>query len=136
MRVIESNADAEFGNVNGGTVLANMKSGGNSLHGSVFGYLKNDRLDANSWSNDQNDIPKSDYTTAQYGGTLGGPFMKDKLFFFVDYEAMCYHSAGQTTSSVIPPAFRTGDLSGLLAPGSLGPSPQFDKACLEVRVFT
>jgi Carboxypeptidase regulatory-like domain len=123
IRVIESNANAEFGNVNGGTVLANMKSGGNNLHGSVFGYLKNDSLDANSWSNDQYAIPKSDYTTAQYGGTLGGPILRDKLFFFVDYEAMRYHSAGATTSSVIPAAFRTGDLSALLAPGALGPGP-------------
>jgi hypothetical protein len=58
IRVIESNANAEFGNVNGGTVLANMKSGGNTLHGSVFGFLKNDSLDANSWGNDQFAIPK------------------------------------------------------------------------------
>ena len=123
IRVIESNANAEFGNVNGGTVLANMKSGGNHLHGSAFGYLKNDRLDANSWSNDQNMIPKNDYTTAQYGGTLGGPMLRNKLFFFVDYEAMRYHSAGGTTSSVIPAAFRTGDLSALLTPGSLAPGP-------------
>ena len=123
IRVIESNANAEFGNVNGGTVLANMKSGGNTLHGSVFGYLKNDSLDANSWGNDQFAIPKSDYTTAQYGGTLGGPIVKDKVFFFVDYEAMRYHTAGGTTASVVPAAFRTGDLSALLTPGALGPGP-------------
>ncbi len=121
IRVIESNANAEFGNVNGGTVLANMKSGGNNLHGSVFSYLKNDNLDANSWGNDQNDIPKSKYTTNQFGGTLGGPILRDKLFFFIDYEAMRYHSAGGTTSSVMPPAFRTGDLSALLQPEPFGP---------------
>ena len=121
IRVIESNANAEFGNVNGGTVLANMKSGGNTLHGSAFWFLKNDNLDANSWSNDQNDIAKSVYTTSQYGGTLGGPILKDKLFFFMDYEALRYHTAGGTSSSVAPAAFRTGDLSALLAPGSLGP---------------
>jgi hypothetical protein len=121
IRVIESNANAEFGNVNGGTVLANMKSGGNNLHGSVFGYLKNDGLDANSWYNDQNAFQKGDYTTAQFGGTLGGPIRRDKLFFFVDYEGMRYHSAGQTGSSVIPAAFRTGDLSALLQPEPFGP---------------
>lgn len=120
IRVIESNANAEFGNVNGGTVMANMKSGGNALHGSVFGYLKNDNLDANSWSNDQNAIPKSDYTTAQFGGTLAGPIRRDKIFFFVDYEGMRYHSAGGTSSSVIPAAFRTGDLSALLQPEPFG----------------
>ncbi len=121
IRVIESNANAEFGNVNGGTVLANMKSGGNNLHGSVFGYLKNNNLDANSWSNDQYDVPKGEYTTAQFGGTLGGRILRDKLFFFVDYEGMRYHNAGQTTSSVLPAAFRTGDFSAILQPGAFGP---------------
>ena len=114
IRVIASNANAEFGNVNGGTVLAVMKSGSNSLHGSVFGFLKNDSLDANSWGNDYAGNPKGDYTTAQFGGTFGGPIIKDKLFFFVDYEGMRYHGAGLTTSSVAPLAFRTGDLSTLL----------------------
>ena len=122
IRVISSNANAEFGNVNGGTVLAVMKSGSNALHGSVFGFLKNYNLDANSWGNDDNVIPtpKNPYTTVQFGGTLGGPIVRDKLFFFVDYEGMRYHGAGETTSSVIPAAFRTGDLSALLVPGSLG----------------
>ncbi len=117
IRVIASNANAEFGNVNGGTVLAVMKSGSNSLHGSVFGFLKNYNLDANSWGNDNNVIPtpKNPYTTVQFGGTLGGPIIKDKLFFFMDYSAMRYHGAGETTSSVVPAAFRTGDLSSLLS---------------------
>jgi hypothetical protein len=57
VRVITSNANAEFGNVNGGTVLAVMKSGSNRLHGSVFGFLKNYKLDANSWGNDNNVTP-------------------------------------------------------------------------------
>jgi len=117
IRVIASNANAEFGNVNGGTVLAVMKSGSNALHGSVFGFLKNYNLDANSWGNDDNVIPtpKNPYTTVQFGGTFGGPIIKDKLFFFVDYEGMRYHGAGETTSSVVPAAFRTGDLSSLLS---------------------
>jgi Carboxypeptidase regulatory-like domain len=117
VRVIASNANAEFGNVNGGTVLAVMKSGSNSLHGSVFGFLKNYNLDANSWSNDNNVVPtpKNPYTTVQFGGTFGGPIIKDKLFFFVDYEGMRYHGAGETTSSVVPAAFRSGDLSSLLS---------------------
>jgi hypothetical protein len=117
IRVIASNANAEFGNVNGGTVLAVMKSGSNNLHGSVFGFLKNYNLDANSWGNDNNVVPtpKNPYTTVQFGGTFGGPILKDKLFFFVDYEGMRYHGAGETTSSVAPAAFRTGDLSSLIS---------------------
>lgn len=117
IRVISSNANAEFGNVNGGTVIAVMKSGSNQFHGSVFGFLKNYNLDANSWGNDNNvtPLPKTAYTTTQFGGTLGGPILKDKLFFFVDYEAMRYHGAGLTTMSLAPAAFRTGDLSALLS---------------------
>jgi len=117
IRVITSNANAEFGNVNGGTVIAVMKSGSNQLHGSAFGFLKNYKLDANSWANDNNVVvvPKNHYTTAQYGGTLGGAIIKDKLFFFVDYEGMRWHTAGTTNASVAPAAFRTGDLSSVLS---------------------
>jgi hypothetical protein len=116
IRVIAANPNAEFGNVNGGTILAVMKSGTNRFHGSVFGFLKNYNLDANSWSNDNNVIPtpKSKYTSTQFGGTFGGPIFKDNLFFFVDYEGFRSHSAGLTTASVVPAAFRTGDLSSLL----------------------
>ena len=117
IRVIGSNANAEFGNVNGGTVLAVMKSGSNQLHGSAFGFLKNYNLDANSWSNDRNTpaTPKNPYTQAQFGGTFGGPIIKDKLFFFIDYEGFRTHTSGFTTASLIPAAFRTGDLSSLLS---------------------
>ncbi len=119
IRVIASNANAEFGNVNGGTILAVMKSGSNQLHGSVFGFLKNYRLDANSWTNDQNTpvVPINPFTTTQFGGTFGGPILKDKLFFFIDYEGLRSHTAGETTASVLPAAFRTGDLSALQSVG-------------------
>ncbi|HTJ29619.1 MAG TPA: carboxypeptidase-like regulatory domain-containing protein, partial [Acidobacteriaceae bacterium] len=115
VRVIGSNPNAEFGNVNGGTVIAAMKSGTNQWHGSVFGYLKNYNLDANSWSNDNNIIPiaKNPYTQTQFGGTFGGPIIKDKLFFFVDYLGFRYHIGGQTSFSVATAAMRTGDFSNL-----------------------
>ena len=116
VRVIAANPNAEFGNVNGGTVIAAMKAGTNQWHGSAFGYLKNYKLDANSWSNDNNLIvtPKNPYTTTQFGGTFGGPIFKDKLFFFIDYLAYRYHIGGVTNASVATPAFRSGDLSSLL----------------------
>ena len=115
IRVISSNANAEFGNVNGGTILAVMKSGTNSWHGSIFAFLKNYNLDANSWSNDNNVVPtpKNPYTNTQFGGTFGGPIFHNKLFFFVDYLALRSHTGGETTASVAPAAFRTGDLSSL-----------------------
>lgn len=114
VRVIASNANAEFGNVNGGEVLMVMKSGSNRFHGSVFGFLQNDNLNANSWYNDANAGSKTKFTQAIFGGTFGGPIIKDKLFFFVDYEALREHSSGEQFASVAPAAFRTGDLSLLL----------------------
>jgi Carboxypeptidase regulatory-like domain len=116
IRVVASNANAEFGNVNGGTVLAVMKSGSNRLHGSLFAFLENYNLNANTWANDNNVIatPKNPFTQTLFGGTLGGPIIKDKLFFFVDYEALRLHTSGQTTSSQAPVAFLNGDFSKLL----------------------
>ena len=117
IRVIASNANAEFGNVNGGEVVMVMKSGSNGWHGSAFGFLSNDNLNANSWSNDHAGNPKNAYTQSTFGGTFGGPILKDKLFFFIDYEAFRYHLSGGGTASVVPAAFRTGDLSALSAQG-------------------
>ena len=116
IRVISSNANAEFGNVNGGDVVMVMKSGTNKWHGSAFGFLENYNLDANSWTNDHNAIatPKNPFTQTIFGGTFGGPIIKDKLFFFVDYEGYRWHQGGEATYSVAPAAFRTGDLSSLL----------------------
>jgi hypothetical protein len=111
IRVIASNANAEFGNVNGGEVVMVTKNGSDHFHGSAFGFLENDNLNANSWVNDLHQVPKAGYTQSIFGGTFGGPIFKDKLFFFTDYEAFRYHSSGESVFSVAPAAFRTGDLS-------------------------
>jgi hypothetical protein len=85
-----------------------MKSGSNKLHGSVFGFLESDKLDANSWTNNDNPIPtpKNPFTQTIFGGTIGGPIIKDKLFFFADYEGSRWHQGGSATFSVAPAAFR------------------------------
>ena len=120
VRVISANANAEFGNVNGGDVISVTKSGTNSLHGSVFGFLENINLNANSWGNNFAGIAKSatNYTQTIFGGTVGGPVIKDKLFFFADYQGFRRHDGGTASVSVAPAAFRgngTGiaDLSAL-----------------------
>jgi Carboxypeptidase regulatory-like domain/TonB dependent receptor len=115
LSVITSNADAEFGNVNGGDVDAVLKSGTNRFHGGAFGYLENDNLDANTWANNYSGVKKQPYTQTIFGGMLGGPIKKDKLFFFVDYEGIRYHQGGMQAASVIPEAMRNGDFSALLA---------------------
>jgi hypothetical protein len=62
IRVFASNANVEFGNVNGGDVVMVTKSGTNRLHGSAFGFLSNDNLNANSWQNDNQGVPKAGFS--------------------------------------------------------------------------
>lgn len=113
LTVITSNAPAEYGNVNGGDVIAVTKSGTNTFHGSAFAFLKNANLDANSWANNFSGTPKQPFTQTIFGGTIGGPVLKNRLFFFADYEGIRYHTGGTQVVSVIPAAWRTGNFSSL-----------------------
>ncbi len=63
-------------------------------------------------------LPKNDYTQSIFGGTFGGPILKNRLFFFVDYEGARYHKGGVASASVLTQAMRNGDFSALLAQGS------------------
>jgi hypothetical protein len=86
-RVDSSNFPAEFGTGTGGQISVVTKSGSNNFHGSVFEYLRRDGLDArNFFENISPNIPKSQLTLDQFGGSVGGPIIKDKLFFFGSYE--------------------------------------------------
>ncbi len=85
LTVITSNAGAEYGNVNGGDIIAVTKNGTNHLHGSAFGNLQNYNLNANSWANNFSGVAKQPFTQSIFGGTIGGPIKRDKLFFFADY---------------------------------------------------
>ncbi len=122
VRVVSANAPASFGNANGGAVISILKSGTNQFHGGVYGYLENYNLDANTWGNKHAFpiIPKNPFTQSLFGGTLGGPILKDKLFFFVDYEAARRHTGGLQSASVLTQAMRNGDFSTLLAQGNGG----------------
>ncbi len=135
VRVISANAPAQFGNANGGAVVSVLRSGTNQFHGSAYGYLENYNLDANSWGNKHqapteitnsdgtttlvpNPVAKNPYTQSIFGGTIGGPIIRNRLFFFADYEGTRRHTGGQQTASVLPAAFRKGDFSSLLTQSS------------------
>jgi len=117
MRVVTADPSTDQGNVNGAAVEMVLKSGSNHFHGSVYGYVQNYRFDANSYLNGQTTpvTPISPFTQSQFGGTLGGPVLRDKLFFFVDYLGARENSGGFQHASVIPDAMRSGDFSALLA---------------------
>lgn len=113
MRIITTNADAEYGDVNGGEMVMVTKGGTNHFHGSVYELYEDQQLTANLWSNNYNSIPKGKFAQSQYGGTIGGPIKRNKLFFFGDYLAFRNHSAGTGTASVATALMRTGDFSEL-----------------------
>jgi Carboxypeptidase regulatory-like domain len=120
VRVISANAPATYGNANGGAIITILKSGTNHIHGSAYGFLDSHNLDANTWGNDHDFpiVPLPDYTQTIFGGTIGGAIIKNKLFFFADYEGVRQHKGGIATASVLTQPMRNGDFSALLAQGS------------------
>ncbi|HZR67131.1 MAG TPA: TonB-dependent receptor [Terriglobales bacterium] len=129
LRVISANANATYGNANGGAVITILKSGTNNYHGSAYDLVESQILDANTWGNEFHVpvLPKNSYTQQIFGGTFGGPILKDKLFFFADYEGVRRHKGGSATASLLTPAMLSGDFSALLNPAVPGgPIQLFD----------
>jgi hypothetical protein len=136
---------AEFGRSLGGVVNLQIKSGSNSFRGSAYEFLRNDSLDANNWFNNraQPRREKPDFSQHQFGGTLGGPIIKDKTFFFVDYQGMRI-TQGQSFLSTVPSAaMRQGNfseinrpiydpLTGQPFPGNIIPQDRWDPAARNV----
>jgi hypothetical protein len=81
-RILTNNFDAEYGNYSGGIVNVVTKTGANELHGSGFEFIRNTALDARNFFSPE----RSPYRQNQFGGTLGGPIQKNRLFFFGDYQ--------------------------------------------------
>jgi hypothetical protein len=81
-RILTNNFDAEYGNYSGGVVNVVTKSGTNGVHGSGFDFLRNTDLDARSFFSPERSV----YQQNQFGGTIGGPVVKDKVFYFGDYQ--------------------------------------------------
>ena len=108
-----STYSAEFGRSLGGVVNLQIKSGTNTMHGSAFEFLRNDAFDANNFFNNRAGRAKPDFSQHQYGGTIGGPIMKDKTFYFFDYQGYKINQ-GATYLSTVPSAkMRAGDFSEL-----------------------
>ena len=117
--LITNNAPAEFGNFMGGIVSVTLKSGTSSFHGDVWEFFRNDVLNANQWENKINPstpaIPRAPLRWNMFGGTLGGPIYKKKLFFFVDYQGQRFdHPPAGSFISVFTPAEQGGNFGALL----------------------
>ncbi len=101
MRVL-SNFEPEYGRNGGAIVNIVTKSGTNKLHGGVFEYFRNDALDARNYFNSAGS-PKASFHNNQFGGSLGGAIVKDKTFFFLDYEGQ-RESVGVVSLACVPTA--------------------------------
>jgi len=109
---VETNSySAEFGRGNGAVMNAVIKSGTNDFHGDAYEFLRNDKLDAR---NAFDVFGRQPYQQNQFGATLGGPIIKNKLFFFGDYEGLRIRQALPQLSLVPTPAEISGDFSSFL----------------------
>src|SRR6266404_2592919 len=116
--LITNNASAEFGNFEGGIISATIKSGTNSYHGDVWEFFRNDKLNSNSWENRFGEAPRNPLRWNMFGGTIGGPVIKNKLFFFFDYQGQRFdHPSSTTFINVFTNAERQGNFGDICASG-------------------
>ncbi len=109
-RILTSNFDAEYGGYTGGHVNVVTKSGTNQFHGDVFEFLRNTDLDAREYFSPT----PGTYDQNQFGGTLGGPIKKEKVFFFVDYQGTRLTEGVPTGLIPVPSTQdRSGNLSDI-----------------------
>jgi hypothetical protein len=107
MKVVTSPADAEYGRGSGQVQLVS-RSGTNQYHGSAYDFAHNTDLNANSWANNRNGIPRSVEVENQVGGRLAGPIKKNKTFFFGLFEGNIQHFQSTSTATVLTSSARQG----------------------------
>ncbi|HET9321884.1 MAG TPA: TonB-dependent receptor [Bryobacteraceae bacterium] len=125
-RLITNSFDAEYGKFSGAVMNAVTKSGTNRIHGTAFEFLRNDKLDANNFFDNQappgpdGKAPRAELRRNQFGYAMGGPFWKNKLFWFTDYQGTRQVIAASTGLVQLPTLdqrngiFSPSDLSGTI----------------------
>jgi hypothetical protein len=122
-KVQYNNLGPEWGKFSGGIMNFSTKSGTNAFHGEAYEFLRNKVLNSNDYFLKQsqltNGLPNKPppYVQNQYGFNVGGPIIKNKLFFFTSWEQFRLRTGSVITTTVPLPAFRQGDFSALLAQG-------------------
>ena len=109
--------NAEFGFSGSAVVNITTKSGGDDFHGAAFEFLRNEAPDAlNYFAGGQ---PKTPFRRNQFGGAVGGPILKHKLFFFGDYQGTLVYTSSPQFTTAPTAKMLTGDFSELYVPGTL-----------------
>jgi hypothetical protein len=120
--VITNPYSAEYGRSPGAAVSISTKGGSNQFHGLAYEYLRNQFFDANDFISNSHNLTKPENNQNQFGGSFGGPILKNKLFGFFDYEGTRIKQGVSRVSTVPLPNERAGDFSPETA-ASLGLSP-------------
>jgi hypothetical protein len=110
-KVLGSNYSAEYGRSAGSVLNVVFKSGTNQFHGSAYEFLRNSVLDANDFFANSRGVPLASFKRSQFGGTLGGPIVKDKTFFLASYEGLRQRSFSSRTATVPTALERAGNFS-------------------------
>lgn len=103
IQVVESNYSAQYGNALSAVINPITKSGTNDFHGGIFDYFRNEALDANDFFNNRYGFPRSTFRLNQFGGNVSGRIVRDKLFFFTNYEGV-RQTRGQFFQTLTPTA--------------------------------
>jgi hypothetical protein len=120
---LTNNFTAEYGNRSGAIVNIVTKSGTNQYHGVAFENLRNEDLNANSWSNNYTGLPRSEYRYNYFGANLGGPVKKNRLFFFYNFEDFKQNIPGSIVMSQVPTALeRAGNFSQTISTSGSRPT--------------
>jgi hypothetical protein len=118
-RILTESAPPEYGGTSGSTTTVVTRSGGNALHGDIYEFLRNDKLDARNFFSEKVEPLKQN----QFGGTVGGPVRKNRDFFFAFYEGFRNRQGITRTATVPTAAERTGDFSHRVDPQTGQPVP-------------
>jgi hypothetical protein len=142
MRVLTNGYNAEYGRAAGGVIEVTIKAGTNGLHGTLFEFLQNTDLNANRWENNLAGVGRPPVKQNQFGGSAGGPIIKNRLFIFGDYQGTKIGTAGGVVQNLgygqyetIPtPAEVTGNFSGLLGT-QIGTDPVTGSSIMQNEIY-
>ena len=110
-KVQTNNLGPEFGRFAGGVINLSIKSGTDAFHGTLYEFLRNKVLNANDFFSNEGGVPRPAFTQNQFGGNVGGPIIKDKLFFFTSYEGFRLRKGSPLSTWVPTAAEREGNFS-------------------------
>ena len=146
-KVQPNSYDAESGRGEGGQVTVTTKSGSNQFHATLFEFMRNDKLDARNFFDNQGG-PKPPFKRNQFGGNVGGPIVKDKTFFFINYEGLRLRQSETRAATVPTDLMRIGDfseiasttiirdpLTGQAFPGNIIPQNRLDPIGLKIMAL-